>query len=127
MALLGSLMEPAAAAALLVLPSLVTNLWQLFAGPAIASLTRRLWPMLLTIAIAALASSSLPVTIEPRWSGLALGLALMLCASYALLAPQLQAPARFEPWLTPLTGLTTDLITGATGVFVIPAVPYCRR
>ena len=33
-------------------------------------------------------------------------------------------PARAEAWLSPLIGLLTGLITGATGVFVIPAVPY---
>lgn len=33
MGLLGLLMPPPAAAALLVLPSLLTNLWQLLAGP----------------------------------------------------------------------------------------------
>ena len=33
MALLGSLMAPASAAALLVVPSFATNVWQLLAGP----------------------------------------------------------------------------------------------
>ena len=37
MGLLGLLMPPQAAAALLVLPSLLTNLWQLLAGPALAA------------------------------------------------------------------------------------------
>ncbi|MCR2730907.1 sulfite exporter TauE/SafE family protein, partial [Salmonella enterica] len=32
--------------------------------------------------------------------------------------------AAAEPWLGPLCGLVTGALTGATGVFVIPAVPY---
>src|SRR3954471_20590958 len=44
--LLGAVMPPSEAAALLVLPSLVTNVWQLVAGPDIRSLLRRLWPMM---------------------------------------------------------------------------------
>ncbi|MDR6287867.1 putative membrane protein YfcA [Inquilinus ginsengisoli] len=43
MGLLGLAMAPAQAAALLVVPSLVTNLWQLFAGPRFGGLLRRLW------------------------------------------------------------------------------------
>ncbi len=46
MGLLGLLMPPQAAAALLVLPSLLTNLWQLLAGPALAQIVRRLWLMM---------------------------------------------------------------------------------
>jgi uncharacterized membrane protein YfcA len=34
--------------------------------------------------------------------------------------------ARHEVWLSPLVGLLTGLIAGATGVFVIPAVPYLQ-
>lgn len=34
MSLLGLMMSPASAAALLVLPSFITNVWQCFAGPS---------------------------------------------------------------------------------------------
>jgi uncharacterized protein len=33
-------------------------------------------------------------------------------------------PRRAERWLSPIVGLVTGLLTGATGVFVVPAVPY---
>jgi uncharacterized membrane protein YfcA len=33
-------------------------------------------------------------------------------------------PAAAEPWLGLLVGAATGLVTGATGVFVVPAVPY---
>jgi uncharacterized membrane protein YfcA len=51
MGLLGLVMMPAQAASLLVVPSLVTNLWQLAAGPSITTLSRRLWPMMLGICV----------------------------------------------------------------------------
>ena len=38
----------------------------------------------------------------------------------------LQVAARHEAWLGPLVGAITGLVTGATGVFVIPAVPYLQ-
>ena len=33
-------------------------------------------------------------------------------------------PPRAERWLSPIVGLVTGAITGATGIFAIPAVPY---
>jgi hypothetical protein len=35
-------------------------------------------------------------------------------------------PNQVERWLSPVIGLTTGLVTGGTGVFVIPAVPYLQ-
>ncbi|RKK01214.1 sulfite exporter TauE/SafE family protein, partial [Pseudoroseomonas wenyumeiae] len=55
MGLLGTLMPPAEAAALLVLPSLVTNFWQFMGGPALPPLLRRLGPMLAAVALGTLA------------------------------------------------------------------------
>lgn len=40
MGLLGTVMPPAEAAAMLVIPSFVTNVWQLLAGPAMTRLLR---------------------------------------------------------------------------------------
>lgn len=126
MALLGTTMAPATAAALLLMPSLLTNLWQWLAAPSCSGLGRRLWPMLLAASVATLASTALLVRVEPRWSGLGLGLALVGYAGYALRVSVAPPAARSERWLAPLVGLVTGLITGATGVFVLPAVPYLQ-
>jgi uncharacterized protein len=48
MGLLAVVMTPAQAAALLVVPSFLTNAWQAM-GPELLPLTRRLWSMLLGI------------------------------------------------------------------------------
>ena len=34
------------------------------------------------------------------------------------------APAHREAWLSPIVGAVTGAVLGATGIFVIPAVPY---
>ncbi len=44
MGLLAVVLSPVEAAALLILPSLVTNVWQMVDGPHLRSLLRRLWP-----------------------------------------------------------------------------------
>ena len=115
MGLLGLLMPPQAAAALLVLPSLLTNLWQLLAGPALAQIVRRLWLMMTGIIIGTLAGSSLLIGLNPRWSALALGAALIVYAGYARGSPVFQVSGRVEKWLSPLRGGLTGVITGRPG------------
>lgn len=126
MGLLGAVMPPATAAAMLLMPSLVTNLWQLFVGPAFIPLLRRLGPMMAGIVLGTVTSTALLARLDSEASSFALGAALVVYAGYALVSPALAFPARLEPWLSPLVGLVTGVITGITGVFVIPAVPYLQ-
>lgn len=126
MGLLGSLLSPLAAAALLLVPSFVTNVWQLLAGPRFGMLVRRLWPMMLTIVLGTVFGSMLLTGGRTELTTVALGVALVVYAAYTLLAKPLHVSSRWEPWLSPVTGLVTGLVTGATGVFVIPAVPYIQ-
>ena len=44
--LLGLMMTPSQAAAILIVPSLVTNVWQALAGGHLRAVAARLWPML---------------------------------------------------------------------------------
>jgi uncharacterized protein len=126
MGLLAMVMAPAQAASLLVVPSFVTNVWQLALGPHIGHLLRRLWPMLLGICLGAWAGAGLLTGDHGARPTIALGAALMLYAVLALSSVQLVVPARAEPWLAPLVGLATGVVTAATGVYVIPAVPYMQ-
>lgn len=126
MGLLGLAMAPAQAAALLIVPSALTNLWQLVAGGHLRGLLRRLWPLLLMIFIGTLLGSAWLGINSGAWAAHALGAALLVYALYGLLHPGLHLGARHERWLGPLCGLLTGVITAATGVFVIPAVPYLQ-
>lgn len=124
--LLSLVMPPVQAAALLIVPSLVTNVWQLLAGGAFMALARRLWGMLAGIVIGTLAGSGFMRADGGRHAIVALGLALVLYAMAGLASFRLSVPKGAEKWWSPLIGLVTGLITAATGVFVIPAVPYLQ-
>lgn len=124
MGLLGLVMSPALAAALLIIPSFVTNVWQMFSGAPVGPLLRRLWTLLAGIVAGTVGGAALLVHVDPLWSGFGLGAALVVYAGYALLARPLSVPQGIEPWASPIVGIITGLITGATGVFVMPAVPY---
>lgn len=122
--LLSLVMTPAQAAALLVVPSLVTNVWQLALGAHLLALLRRLWPLLLGIcAGTAIGALAFPGAMTGRATA-ALGLALIVYAGLGLAAVRFEVPPRAEPFLSPLIGIATGIVTAATGVFVLPGVPY---
>jgi hypothetical protein len=124
MGLLCLVMPPAQAAALLLVPSLVTNVWQLAAGPRFGALLARLLGMMVAVGLGTGLGSGLIVSGATRFATPALGVALMVYAVLGLTKLHLHVPARAERWAGPLVGAATGLVTGATGVFVIPAVPY---
>ncbi|MDF2795572.1 MAG: hypothetical protein K0S85_3325 [Pseudomonas orientalis] len=126
MGMLGLAMLPAQAAALLIIPSTVTNLWQLALGGHLGTLLKRLWPMLLMIVLGAgLGTLWLGMDGGP-WVVRALGAALLAYALSGLFLPAFRVAPRTERWLGPLCGVITGIITAATGVFVVPAVPYLQ-
>ncbi len=126
MGVLGALISPLAAASLLIVPSFVTNAWQLLAGPRLGAVLRRFWPMMLLSIASTLAGSSLLASGDTVLTTGALGGALVVYAAFTLFARQLQVPAALEPWLSPVIGAMTGAVSGGTGVFVIPAVPYLQ-
>ena len=126
MGVLGLVMPPVAAASLMLVPSFVTNVWQLWSGPHLASSWRRLWVMMAGIFAGTVFGAALLADGQARWTTPALGAALVIYASYTLLARPLHVPAWLERWLSPLMGVATGIITGGTGVLVVPAVPYLQ-
>jgi uncharacterized membrane protein YfcA len=123
---LGAIMSPVSAAALLVIPSFVTNVWQLVTGPDFLGVMKRLWLMMLGIVVGTLAGSWLLTSANTEYASVGLGSALILYAMHSLWAKPLSVPARLERLLSPVIGLTTGVVTGGTGVLVIPAVPYLQ-
>ncbi|MEH2921516.1 sulfite exporter TauE/SafE family protein [Samsonia erythrinae] len=126
MGLLTVVMPPASAASLLIIPSLVTNIWQLFIGPAFFRLIKRLWGLIAGIFIGTLFSVLPGLTSTSSWTEAALGIVLIMYGLWGLIATKLPSPGKAEKWLSPLVGYLTGAITAATGVFVIPAVPYLQ-
>ena len=124
MGLLGLFMSPAKAAALVIIPSLITNVWQFVAGRDLRVLLLRTWPMLLAMAATTWAATGLLTGGFADHATTALGTVLVVYAVIGLANIRLRVPDRMEFWLGPLVGVTTGIVTGATGVFVIPAAPY---
>lgn len=124
MGALGLTMPPVQAAALLVVPSMVTNVWQLVAGPSFARVARRLGLMMVFVCIGTALGIGLLTSGSSRWPSIALGTVLALYALLGLYLRRLSVAAPLEKWLSPWIGALTGVLTGATGVFVVPGVPY---
>ena len=124
MGLLALVMSPVQAAALLVVPSLVTNVWQLVAGPSFLALFKRFFTMMVAVCVGTLAGIGLITGSAGAIATAALGAVLAIYGIVGLVSARFVVSPRSERWLSPTVGLITGVLTGATGVFVIPAVPY---
>lgn len=126
MGLLVIVMPPVEAAALVVLPSFLTNTWQMFDGPHLKQLLRRYW-LLLVCAFAGTLVGSDWLASENTGLGTAiLGAILAAYALAGLVAVRYTVTVVSQKWLDPVIGLLTGLATAATGVSSIPVVPYLQ-
>ncbi len=109
---------------LMLVPSLVTNIWQAFAGNALVEILRRQWLMLVTGSIATVIFALFAASVDATYLLILLGSVLCLYSVISLFTPQLKPAQTNKVWLSPIIGLVTGAITGLTGTFVVPAVPY---
>ena len=126
MALLTLLMSPFQAATLLIIPSLVTNIWQLFAEGHVLRLIRRFWRLLLGIIVGTIWSVFPTLGQGEFQSEILLGGMLALYGAYGLFAKNMPNLAPHEKWLSPIIGYLGGALTVATGVIVIPVVPFLQ-
>ncbi len=114
------------AMALLLVPSLVTNIWQASVGGNGRAILRRLWPFLamatLTVWLGALALTRVDTGLL---SGL-LGAVLVAYAGMSLAGLRFAVAPRQEVWLGPLIGSANGVLTGLTGSFVVPGVLFLQ-
>jgi uncharacterized protein len=115
-----------AAMAILLAPSFVTNVWQGLVGGHLRQILRRLRVLLLVLC----AATWLGVGVLARSNADALaGLLGLVLAAYAvsgLVRLDPPAPGHREAWLGPVVGITSGLLNGMTGSFVVPGVMYLQ-
>ncbi len=126
MGLLALWMPPAEAAALLIVPSLATNVWQLAPWRSLGPLAGRLAPMLLAVVTGTWLGAWWWGAPAGAWASVCLGGALLAYAGCGLAGRSVLLSARAQRWIGPVAGGVTGLVTAASGVFVVPAVPYLQ-
>ena len=126
MGLLTIFISPFQAATLLIVPSMITNFWQLFAEGHVLKLVRRFWPLLLGIIVGSIWSIFPTLGHGEFRSEALLGGMLALYGLYGLFSKNMPNLAPHEKWLSPIIGYLGGALTVATGVVVIPVVPYLQ-
>ena len=126
MGLLTMVISPFQAATLLIIPSMVTNFWQLFAEGRVLQLIRRFWLLLIGIIVGSIWSVFPTLGHSDFNSEALLGGMLALYGVYGLFAKSMPNLSKYENWLSPIMGYLGGALTVATGVVVIPVVPYLQ-
>ena len=113
--------------AVIIIPALITNVWQAIVGGQHAVIFRRLGSFLVAVTF----GTWIGVTILARSDALflsgILGVFLFLYSVFSLATPQIPAPpARVEKYLSPVMGGATGVMLGMIGSFFVPGVLYLQ-
>src|SRR5690348_539187 len=126
MGLLAVTMAPGQAIAIVIVPAIVTNIWQTFVGPYLRDIMRRLWPMLAGTLVGVWSGAGLMTGPYARYATVLLGLLLVIYALISLIKIRFSVAADRQSWIGGIVGVVTGVIAAATGVQVIPAMPFMQ-
>ncbi len=90
MGLLAVSMPPAQALAIVVVPAIVTNIWQTFVGPYLRDIVRRLWPLMVGTVIGIWLNPGMLTGPYARYGPIVLGVLLVIYAIIRAQQVQLQ-------------------------------------
>jgi uncharacterized protein len=105
-------------------PTLATNAWQFARGPQPVAVAARFAILLIGVAIGTVLGVGFLTGSHTALVSLALGGVLILYAAVGMLSANLRVSRTAERWASPLIGFATGIVNGATGVSVMPLVPY---
>ena len=126
MGLLAVTMQPSRALAIVIVPAIVTNIWQTFVGPYLRGIIRRLWPLMVgTVAGIWLNAGMLTGPYAP-YGTIVLGVLLVIYAIVGLSKFSFNVARRDEKWMGGIVGVVTGVVSAATGVQVIPSMPFMQ-
>ncbi|MGY4567523.1 sulfite exporter TauE/SafE family protein [Bradyrhizobium sp. USDA 3256] len=126
MGLLATTMAPGQAIAIVIVPAIVTNIWQTFVGPYLRDIIKRLWPLMLGTVAGIWINAGLLTGPYAAYGTVVLGVLLVIYAIVGLSRFSFKVPRRDEKWIGGIVGVITGLISAATGVQVIPSMPFMQ-
>lgn len=126
LALLTLTVDLTSAMALMLVPSLVTNIWQAAVGGHGIAILRRIWPFLITAFVTVWLGAAALTRVDLALLTVLLG---VLLASYALVSLagwRVSISRHNEGWVGALVGIVNGTVTGMTGAFVMPSILYLQ-
>ena len=119
-------MPPSHALAIVIVPAIITNIWQTFVGPYLRDIVRRLWPLMAGTVVGIWLNAGMLTGPYARYGTIVLGLLLVIYAIVGLSKLSFKVARRDEKWLGVLVGLVTGVVSAATGVQVLPSMPFMQ-
>lgn len=126
LALLTATLGLHSAMALLLVPTVITNVWQALVGGRLVMIARRLWPFLVTSVLAVWPGVVVLAGVDVRWPSRLLGGLIIGYALMNLGMARLVLPVRHERRAGVISGVANGLLTGMTGSSVFPGVAYLQ-
>lgn len=114
------------AMAIILLPSILTNIQQGLFGGHLRSVCKRSWVFFLATFIAIWPGAALLASLDVAKISALLGIILFSYSAVGLFVKKLPNPRRFQALLNPLIGAVNGLLTGLTGSSVVPGVLYLQ-
>jgi uncharacterized membrane protein YfcA len=114
------------AIALIVLPTIITNMWQAAVGGRFRAIVQRQWPLVLPLVVTLFLTMWLVGQKGPSWASLVLAVVLIVYSGLGLLRIRLHVHADLERPLAPAIGVVSGFVAGLVGVPVIPLMPYLQ-
>ena len=115
--LLSYLMPVPQALAVMVMPMLLTNLYQMVAGGNMVPAFRRLWPLLIALAAGIPAGAYLLASLKGSILSLVLGTLVILIGLSGFFQQRVLIASKREKWAGPVVGLAAGILGGIAGLF----------
>ncbi|MGQ9368214.1 sulfite exporter TauE/SafE family protein [Azospirillum sp. ST 5-10] len=112
------------AVGLIVVPVIVTNVWQSLQGGHARQVVRRFWPLMAALVATILVTGRAMVALDPAVLNPVLGVAVILAALPILVEVVPTVPARAERWAGPLVGCIAGGLGGLSSFFGPPIAIY---
>jgi uncharacterized protein len=126
MGLLAVAMQPSRALAIVIVPAIVTNIWQTFVGPYLRDIVRRLWPLMAGTVLGIWLNAGMLTGPYARYGTIVLGVLLVIYAIVGLSKFSFSVAPSNEKWIGGVVGVITGIVSAATGVQVIPSMPFMQ-
>src|SRR6266404_6831309 len=126
MGLLAVTMPPAQALAIVIVPAIITNVWQTFVGPYLRDIVLRLWPLMVGTSVGIWLNRGMLTGPYAPYAAVVLGALLVIYAIIGLSKFSFKVARSDEKWIGGIVGLMTGVISATTGVQVIPSMPFMQ-
>ena len=104
----------------------MTNVWQGVVGGAFLAVLRRLWLLLGAVCLGTWFGVRVLANTDAALLSALLGVLIGVYAAWSLAGFRVPGPGKSESWLSPVIGGVNGVLTGLTGSFVVPGVPYLQ-